>query len=85
VVVVRSYALPVRRAHSPRGLHDRALLLVGFGALRRSELAGLTLDQATDHARGERPSGSKTNRHGTDYELVVCSPAPGDPTCPLNA
>jgi hypothetical protein len=34
------------------GLRDRALLPVGFwGALRRSELAGLTLDQITEHAR----------------------------------
>ena len=35
------------------GLRDRALLLVGFfAALRRVELAGLTVDQVTDHPNG---------------------------------
>jgi integrase len=35
------------------GLRDRAWLVVGFaGALRRSELAALTVDDVEDHADG---------------------------------
>jgi integrase len=70
------------------GLRDRALLLVGFwGALRRSELAGLTLDQITDHDRGlvlEFPH-SKTNQHGTENEHVVLPRASHPARCPVTA
>jgi site-specific recombinase XerD len=70
------------------GLRDRALLLTGFwGALRRSELAGLTLDQITDHPRGlvlEFPR-SKTNQHGTENELVVLPRASQPARCPVTA
>jgi integrase len=56
------------------GLRDRALLLVGFfAALRRSELAALTVDQMTEHDRGlvlALPR-SKTNQFGEQTELVV--------------
>jgi integrase len=56
------------------GLRDRALLLVGFfAALRRSELAVLTVDQITDHDRGlvTGIARSKTNQTGLERELVV--------------
>ena len=37
----------------PHGARDRALLLVGFvAALRRSELAALTVEALTDHPNG---------------------------------
>jgi hypothetical protein len=50
------------------------LLLVGFfAALRRSELAGLTVDQLTDDDRELAISiaRSKTNQTGAQRELVV--------------
>jgi hypothetical protein len=66
------------------GLHDRALLLVGFGALRRSELAGLTLDKATDHDRGERPPGSRPT--GTaPITNSSCAPGAWRPHLPARA
>ncbi len=70
------------------GLRDRALLLVGFwGALRRSELAALTVDQITDYPRGlvlEFPR-SKTNQHGAENELVVLPRASHPARCPATA
>ncbi len=40
-------------ADSPKGLRDRAILLVGWwGAFRRSELVGLNVDDLTDDAQG---------------------------------
>jgi len=63
------------------GHRDRALLLVGFvAALRRSELAALTVDQIGDHPNGAVVAlpRSKTNQHGDDTELVVL-PRAGDP------
>lgn len=63
------------------GQRDRALLLVGFvAALRRSELAALTVDQIGDHPNGAVLAlpRSKTNQHGDDNELVVL-PRAGDP------
>ncbi|MDX6396093.1 MAG: hypothetical protein QOJ73_7156 [Streptosporangiaceae bacterium] len=70
------------------GLRDRALLLVGFfAALRRSELAALTVDQVTEHLNGlviALPR-SETNQHGVHAELVVL-PRAGHPTrCPVTA
>lgn len=70
------------------GLRDRALLLVGFfAALRRSELAALSVEQISIHDRGlvlALPR-SKTNQHGDEAELVVL-PRAGQPTrCPVTA
>jgi integrase len=74
-------ACPITRVWKTRepepdlaGLRDRALLLVGFfAALRRSELAVLTVDQITDHDRGlvTGIARSKTNQTGLERELVV--------------
>lgn len=70
------------------GLRDRALLLVGFwGALRRSELAAMTVDQLTDHKRGlvlALPR-SKTNQRGEETELVVLPYANRRTRCPVTA
>lgn len=70
------------------GARDRALLLVGFvAALRRSELAALTVDQVSEHANGlvlTLPR-SKTNQTGEQAELVVL-PRSGRPgRCPVTA
>ncbi|MGH3887657.1 MAG: site-specific integrase [Pseudonocardiaceae bacterium] len=70
------------------GLRDRALLLVGFfAALRRSELAALTVDQLAEHPNGlvlALPR-SKTNQYGLETELVVL-PRAGQPArCPVTA
>jgi len=66
------------------GHRDRALLLVGFvAALRRSELAALSVDQVSEH-----PSGlvltiarSKTNQTGEQAELVVLPHADDPARC----
>lgn len=58
----------------PRGLRDRALLLVGLvAALRRSELAALSVDAIAEHPNGLVLSipRSKTNQTGEQVELVV--------------
>jgi integrase len=70
------------------GLRDRALVLVGFfAALRRSELAALTVDQITEHDRGLvicLPR-SKTNQFGERTELVVLPQAGQRHRCPVTA
>jgi integrase len=58
----------------PAGLRDRTLLLVGFfAALRRAELAALTVEQISTHDRGLvlAVPRSKTNQHRDQAELVV--------------
>lgn len=70
------------------GLRDRALLLVGFfSALRRSELAGLTVAEVAEHPRGRVLSipRSKTNPYGTEPELVVLPHAHRAARCPVTA
>ncbi|MGH3365938.1 MAG: site-specific integrase [Nocardioidaceae bacterium] len=70
------------------GLRDRALLLVGFfAALRRSELAALTVDQLAEHPNGlvlALPR-SKTNQYGLETELVVLPRAGHPARCPVTA
>ncbi len=70
------------------GLRDRALLLVGFvAALRRSELAALTIDQVAEHPNGlvlTIPR-SKTNPTGEHVELVVLPRAGNPDRCPVTA
>ena len=70
------------------GARDRALLLTGFvAALRRSELAALTVDQVTDHPNGlviTLPR-SKTNQRGEEVELVVLPRAANPARCPVTA
>lgn len=70
------------------GARDRALLLVGFvGALRRSELAALAVDQVDDHPNGLvlRLARSKTNQTGERAELVVLPRAAAAARCPVVA
>jgi len=68
------------------GARDRALLLVGFvAALRRSELAALTVDQVAEHPNGlvlTLPR-SKTNQTGERVELVVLPRAANPTRCPV--
>lgn len=70
------------------GTRDRALLLVGFvAALRRSELAALTIDQVAEHPNGlvlTLPR-SKTNPTGEHVELVVLPRAGNPARCPVTA
>ena len=70
------------------GLRDRALLLVGFfAALRRSELAGLTVDQITEHPHGlvlALPR-SKTNQDGTRGRAGRAAPRRQPRRCPVIA
>ncbi len=67
---------------------DRALLLVGFvAALRRSELAALTVDRVAEHPNGlvlTLPR-SKTNPTGEQVELVVLPRAGNPDRCPVTA
>ena len=71
----------------PRGLRDRALLLVGFaGALRRSELVGIRLEHLRFTRRGLVVAipFSKTNQLGDDEAVAI--PHGADPaTCPVRA
>jgi site-specific recombinase XerD len=70
------------------GHRDRALLLVGFvAALRRSELAALTVDQLGEHPNGLTVAlpRSKTNQHGDSTELVVLPRAGDRRRCPVEA
>lgn len=65
------------------GLRNRALILVGFvGALRRSELAALTVEHINDHPNGLVISlpRSKTNQSGDHHELIILPRGNGDPT-----
>ena len=88
-------ACPTTRSYATRpgeddlaGLRDRALLLVGFfSALRRSELAALTVADVADHPRGRVLSipRSKTNPYGTEPELVVLPHAHRSARCPVTA
>ena len=70
------------------GARDRALLLIGFvAALRRSELASLTVDQVADHPNGLVLSlpRSKTNQTGEHVEVVVLPRAGNPDRCPVVA
>lgn len=70
---------------SLRGLRDRALVLMGFaGAFRRSELAGLTVEDVREDERGLRVTlrRSKTDQEGQGRELAVVR---GVTVCPVRA
>jgi integrase len=72
---------------TPRGLRDRALLLLGFsGAFRRSELRGLNLESFSfrDGALIVKMTGSKTSQHQESEEKAFFySPSPL--YCPIRA
>jgi integrase len=69
------------------GTRDRALLLIGFaGALRRSELVALDLDDVEDHERGLtlHLRASKTDQEREGRRIAI--PRGTDPeTCPVRA
>lgn len=70
------------------GHRDKAILLVGFvAALRRSELAALTMDDISHHDQGLvlTLSRSKTNQTGDHTELVVLPRAGNPGRCPVTA
>ncbi|GAB7192783.1 site-specific integrase [Kineococcus sp. NUM-3379] len=70
------------------GARDRAMLLVGFvGAMRRSELAALTVADIEAHDNGlvlTLPR-SKTNQTGETHELVVLPRAANPDRCAVTA
>lgn len=71
----------------PAGYRDRALLLVGFaGALRRSELVALEVDDVTESADGLtlRLRRSKTDQEGAG-RLVGVPYGSNPATCPVRA
>jgi site-specific recombinase XerD len=69
----------------PRGLRDRALLLVGFaGAFRRSELIALNLEdlESCEHGLLVTIRKSKTDQEGVGARIAI---ARGSVACPVNA
>lgn len=85
----RIWANPKRPPEpSLAGARDRALLLVGFvGALRRSELAALDVNDVADHPNGLVLSvpRSKTNQTGEQAELIVLPRAGNRRRCAVTA
>jgi integrase len=70
-----------------RGFRDRALLLLGFaGALRRSELVALDVDdlQTVDEGLRIRIASSKTDQTGHGQSIAVPR-VPDSPWCPVAA
>jgi integrase len=69
------------------GLRDRAMLLTGFwGAMRRSEIAALTVANLSDHPDGITITltHSKTNQHGAAEHMIL--PRARNPDlCPVTA
>jgi integrase len=74
-------------ADDARGRRDRALLLIGFaGALRRSELVALRIENVRRSANGLRVRlvGTKTDQENRGQEIGI--PPGADPeTCPVRA
>lgn len=72
---------------APRGLRDRALLLIGFaGGFRRSELAAIDLSDVEDGDEGLKIliRRSKTDQEGEGRQVGI--PYGSDPkTCPVRA
>jgi len=70
-----------------RGLRDRALLLYGFaGALRRSELVGISVHHIEAHERGHLLTipFSKGDQEGKGQVIPILA-QPGSPYCPVAA
>jgi integrase len=81
--IIRQFLAPI--ADDPRGLRDKALILVGFaGALRRSELAAIRVEQLEQTERGLRLSIARTKGAQT---TAVTIPLPYGQTelCPVRA
>lgn len=74
-------------ADTLRGLRDRAVLLLGFaGALRRSEVVALDVEDLTEQQEGIniRIRTSKTDQEGVG-ETVAIPRVPNSPYCPVRA
>lgn len=74
--------------HDPAAARDTALILIGYtAALRRSELAALTLADITEHPDGAWIevflATSKTDQHRAGHTTRI--PAVGGPACPVAA
>ena len=74
--------------HDPAAARDTALILLGYtAALRRSELAALTLADITEHPDGAWIevflASSKTDQHRQGHTTRI--PATGGPACPVAA
>jgi integrase len=81
--IIRQILLPI--ADDPRGLRDKALILVGFaGALRRSELAAIRVEHLEQSERGLRLTLPQTK--GSQASAVTI-PLPYGQTelCPVRA
>jgi integrase len=77
----------ITEAETLRGLRDRAVLLLGFaGALRRSEVVALDVEDLTERREGIdiRIKSSKTDQEG-EGETVAIPRAPDSPYCPVHA
>jgi len=80
-------ALGALKGGSPRTIRDRAILLVAFnGALRRSEVAALNVDDVRFETEGVVVSirRSKTDQEGVGYELGLPY-HPDAAICPVRA
>lgn len=74
---------------TPRGLRDRAILLVGFaGALRRSEIGAIQVQDIRFEPEGVtlRLPRSKTDQEGRGQSVAILPAQPGsDAPCPVAA
>jgi integrase len=81
--IIRQFLAPI--PDNPRGLRDKALILVGFaGALRRSELAAIRVEQLEQTERGLRLTIARTKG---SQSTAVTIPLPYGQTelCPVRA
>jgi site-specific recombinase XerD len=85
ITAERMRAMAAATPDTPIGLRDRALLLVGFaGALRRSELVALNVDDIEETEGGlcVRIGRSKTDQEGQGAIIAI---VPGSVACPIKA
>jgi site-specific recombinase XerD len=81
----RIIAMALSTGEDPKGLRDRALLLIGFaGALRRSELVALDLEDLEESQLGFKVTirHSKTDQEGAGQTIAIVR---GSVACPVVA
>jgi integrase len=83
---VQAMLVGLDAVHDPAAARDTALILLGYtAALRRSELAALTLADVTEHPDGAWIevflASSKTDQHRQGHTTRI--PATGGPACPV--